>query len=74
MPLNVGLRSGKKVNILVTASTTDQEESSMNYSGEYLIETSYHNWDMRSGSTNLVVSRPSITIPNTYFYKSKLVQ
>lgn len=75
MPLNIKFRAGQKLNLIVAdAGSDDQNESSLRYSGEYLVETSYHSWNGTTGSTNLVISRQTTNIPDTYFYKAEMIQ
>lgn len=74
MPLNVNLRAGKKVNLFIAdGGDKNTGESSLQYSDPYLIETSYHNWDGNTGSTNLVISRQKVVVPNSYILKQELI-
>jgi len=75
MPLNTKMTAGKKINLLYASGGDEtKEESSNQYSGECLIEKSFHNWDGNVGSTNIVVSRPSINVPDSYYLKPDLIQ
>jgi hypothetical protein len=65
--LNTNLRAGKKIKVKVyNPSVPDQSEISYRYSGEYLIESSYHKWTGRMASTVLICGRQSIVVPNNY--------
>ncbi|MGD9678180.1 MAG: hypothetical protein AB7V16_07425 [Vulcanibacillus sp.] len=73
--LNKNLCSGKKVNILLpTFSDKEIEELSARYSGEYLIESSYHIWSSTQGSTILILSRQGSRFPSSYRNIKKLIQ
>lgn len=65
--LNTNLRAGKKIKASIyNKENSDKTDLSYRYSGEYLIETSYHKWFGRTASTVLVCGRQSITIPSNY--------
>jgi hypothetical protein len=73
--LNKNLCAGKKVKILVpTYSDKENEELSARYSGEFLIESSYHTWNSVQGNTILILSRQATKIPTSYRNAKKLIQ
>jgi len=73
--LNTKLYSGNKVNINIPLSTDiRKEEKSLRYSGEYLIESSYHNWSGRTGTTILVLSRQGVNLPSNYRNKEQIIK
>ena len=76
LPLNVELLAGKNVNIIINASNSDK--SSDSYSGEYLIERSFHKWEGQSNlaETTIIVSRKSMQKLDTNIYpvKTRLVK
>lgn len=72
--LNRKLCAGKKIKVNVPVySEKEQKELSPRYSGEYIIESSYHAWDSKKGCTIVVASRQAINVPNTYRQKKLLV-
>jgi hypothetical protein len=65
--LNVNLRAGKKIKITLPSSNDKEiSELSVRYTGEYLIESSMHNWAGSQGLTTLVVSRQGNLFANNY--------
>lgn len=73
--LNKKLCAGKKVKISVpTFSDKEIEELSSRYSGEYIIESSYHTWNSTQGNTILIISRQGTKLPNTYRNASKIIK
>ncbi len=74
LPINRKLCSGKKVKVMIPSYTDkQQEETSARYSGEYLVESSYHIWDGSKGVTILILSRQSLVLPSTYRNSNKLI-
>lgn len=68
------LIAGKNVKVTIYDSTSlDKTKASVNYSGEYLIERSFHKWDgnTTTPSTQIVVSRKTIPALPTSIYKLK---
>jgi len=73
--LNKKLCAGKKVEIAVPSyNDKENEELSARYSGEYLIESSYHTWNSVQGNTILILSRQATKIPTSYRNAKKLIQ
>lgn len=74
LPLNIDLRAGKTVNIILPYSDNG-EESSLLFSGKYLIDRSWHSWDSRSGNTLLSIGRKEANVPSIdYKMKDKLTK
>lgn len=72
--LNTNLCSGKKVKVSIPLSgDAKRQEESIRYSGEYIIESSYHTWNTRSGSSTLVLSRQAVKLPDTYRNKKATI-
>lgn len=72
--LNINLTSGKKVKVEIPFSGDNQkQEASIRYSGEYLIESSTHTWNYRSGVTTLVLSRQAVKLPSTFRSKEATI-
>jgi hypothetical protein len=64
LPFNPTLRSGKTINLILPYDN-DGEESTLLFSGKYLIDRSWHTWDRRNGSTILSVGRKNANVPNS---------
>ena len=72
--VNINLRAGKKITLnLPVGSDNTKIDSSQRYSGDYLIETSYHKWTGSVGRTILVCSRQDIKLPGNYTRQSLLL-
>lgn len=76
LPLNIDLLAGKNVNVIINASNTDKNSES--YSGEYLIERSFHKWEGNSNlaETTIIISRKSMRKldSNIFSIKQRLVK
>lgn len=72
-PLNVQLTAGKTVDVSV-ATSQGENESSLSYSGKYLIEKSTHTWngETQNGFSQLVLSRKNKQLPSDYLIKDRL--
>jgi hypothetical protein len=64
LPFNPSLRAGKTVNLILPYDT-DGEESSLMFTGKYLIDRSWHTWDRKTGSTILSIGRKNANVPNS---------
>lgn len=65
--LNKDLCAGKKVTVSIPSfGDKENKELSLRYSGDYIIESSYHSWNSAMGNTILVVSRQGSVFHNSY--------
>lgn len=72
--LNTELRAGKKVNINIpTNIDKEKTEISTRFSGNYLVESSYHRWTGNTGISILILSRQSTQLPNLYRNKKEVI-
>lgn len=73
LPLNANLVSGKTVSLSV-ASAFGENESSLSYTGKYLIEQSRHIWkgETQNGYTELVIARKNKNLPDDYLINERL--
>jgi len=74
LPLNPLLTAGVNVNITIYDSTSsDKTTASLNYSGEYLIERSFHTWNgqKNTADTKLVISRKTMKKLNSSAFNMK---
>ena len=73
LPLNANLTSGKTVNVN-TSTSIGRNDSSLSYSGKFLIEKSTHTWngDSQNGFSQLVLSRKNKELPSNYLIKDRL--
>jgi hypothetical protein len=67
MNLNLTMIAGKKIELNISnAVDKEQGELSSRNSGSYIIESTYHSWNSRSGNTIIVAFRQSTKIPTNY--------
>jgi len=72
--LNVKIVSGTKIKLGVPIATDNQKmESSLRYSGEYIVERSYHSWTSFGANSIIIASRNNITVPSTYLNSGVLL-
>lgn len=73
LPLNANLTAGKTVDLSV-ATSLGQNESSLSYSGKYLIEKSNHIWngETQNGYSQLLLSRKNKELPSDFLIKNRL--
>jgi hypothetical protein len=73
MPLNINLRAGKKVKLVAKTKNGDEDSDSITFSGEYLVERSFHRWNGKTGNSMLVISRKFAKTKNSYALRKLLV-
>lgn len=74
LPLNPNLRSGKTVNIVLPYGGNG-EETTLLFSGKYLIDRSWQVWDGKAGSTILSIGRKEANVPSQdYILKDLLAK
>lgn len=70
------LHAGDKIKITVTTSDESGYADSLYFSGEYIIESSNHEWAGKEekGFSEFVISRGSATLPSDHLITEKFVQ
>lgn len=72
--LNPSLYAGSKVSVTIPLGTNTKEDLSSRFTGDYIVERSYHKWNGKNGASILVCGRGNIQIPKDYRNRSLVVR